>query len=249
MPRLRLHGFPGVDATRLTDRQTKRKFVAKSGSDALRANPDPQYRTLNEWNQVFVDAVRATGGNNATRWLGIPGYAASPTFTIPGLVLPKDYTSANRLIVAVHDYDPYEYTLKDPLVAQWGHTADPAKRISDKDEENVVYVFDQLKAAYLDRNVPVYLGEFGCSRHKAEDFPYQLYYLEYFCKAAADRLLPMYLWDNGASGIGAEKHGYIDHGTGKFFDESAQQAVGRIVKAATEKDPDYTLQSIYDAAP
>ena len=218
-------------------------------SDAFKANPDPQYRTLNEWNQVFVDAVRATGGNNATRWLGIPGYAASPTFTIPGLVLPKDYTSANRLIVAVHDYDPYEYTLKDPLVAQWGHTADPAKRISDKDEENVVYVFDQLKATYLDRNVPVYLGEFGCSRHKAEDFPYQLYYLEYFCKAAADRLLPMYLWDNGASGIGAEKHGYIDHGTGQFFDESAQQAVGRIVKAATEKDPDYTLQSIYDAAP
>ncbi len=218
-------------------------------SDAFKTNPDAQYRVLNEWNQVFVDAVRTTGGNNATRWLGVPGYAASPGFTITGLVLPKDYTGANRLIVAVHDYDPYNYTLNDPLVSQWGHTADPAKRCSDKDEENVVWVFDQLKAAYLDKDIPVYLGEFGCSRHKAEDFPYQLYYFEYFCKAAADRLLPMYLWDNGASGIGAEKHGYIDHGTGMFLDESAEQAIGRIVKAATDKNPDYTLQSIYDAAP
>ena len=142
-------------------------------SEAFKADPKRQYDILNSWNQVFVDAVRATGGNNATRWLGIPGYAASPQFTIAGLTLPQDYTSANRLIVAVHDYDPYNYTLSNPLVAQWGHTADPAKRCSDQDEKNVVDVFDNLKAAYLDKDIPVYLGEFGCSRHKAEDLPYQ----------------------------------------------------------------------------
>jgi aryl-phospho-beta-D-glucosidase BglC (GH1 family) len=92
-------------------------------SDAFKKDPDTQYRILNEWNQIFVNAVRATGGNNATRWLGVPGYAANPGFTITGLVLPQDCTSANRLMVAVHDYDPYEYTLRDPLVRQWGHTA------------------------------------------------------------------------------------------------------------------------------
>ena len=218
-------------------------------SSAFQANPEPQYKTLNGWNQVFVDAVRNTGGENATRWLGIPGYAASPGFTIAGLALPTDYTSANRLMVAVHDYDPYNYTLSDPLVAQWGHTADPAKRCSDKDEENVVTVFNQLKEAYLDKGIPVYLGEMGCSRHSDADFPYQKYYMEYFCKAAADRLLPMYVWDNGASGIGSEKHGYIDHGTGAFFDEKAEALIGLMVKAVTTKDPEYTLQSVYDAAP
>ena len=218
-------------------------------SDVFKTNPDAQYKILNEWNQVFVDAVRCTGGNNATRWLGIPGYAASPTFTIPGLVLPKDYTSANRLMVAVHDYDPYNYTLNDPLVPQWGHTADPSKRCSDKDEENVVWVFDQLKTTYLDKNIPVYLGEMGCSRHSEADFPYQKYYIEYFCKAAADRSLPMYLWDNGASGIGAEKHGYIDHGSGVFFDDKAKELIGLMVKAVTTKDPAYTLESVYNSAP
>ena len=218
-------------------------------SEAFRKNPGAQYKILNEWNQTFVDAVRATGGENATRWLGIPGYACNPGFTIAGLVLPTDYTSANRLMVAVHDYDPYDYTLKDPLIRQWGHTAAADKRLSGDNEKAVVDVFDNLKAAYLDQGIPVYLGEMGCSRHTAEDLPYQRYYMEYFCKAAADHLLPMYLWDNGAKGTGSERHAYIDHGTGQFADEEAKTLVGLMVKAVTTKDPAYTLQSIYDAAP
>ena len=152
-------------------------------------------------------------------------------------------------MVAVHDYDPYEYTLNEPLVAQWGHTADPAKRCSNKDEENVVYVFDQLKTAFLDKDIPVYLGEMGCSRHSDADFAYQKYYMEYFCKAAADRRMPMYLWDNGAIGIGPEKHGYIDHGTGQFVDDKAKELVKIMVKAITTTDPAYTLESVYNAAP
>ncbi|MBR5076540.1 MAG: cellulase family glycosylhydrolase [Bacteroidales bacterium] len=217
-------------------------------SDAFKSNPDAQYKVLNQWNQVFVDAVRCTGGNNATRWLGIPGYAASPTFTIPGLELPKDYTSAGRLMVAVHDYDPYNYTLADPLVRRWGHTADRALRCDDDDEAGIRWTFDQLKSTYLDKGIPVYIGEMGCSRHADADFPYQKYYMEYFCKAAADRLLPMYLWDNGAKGTGPETHCYIDHGTGVFTDDKAKELVGLMVKAVTPKDG-YTLESVYDSAP
>ena len=218
-------------------------------SDAFVANPSAQYKVLNEWNQVFVDAVRSTGSNNATRWLGIPGYAASPTFTIPGLVLPKDYTSANRLMVAVHDYDPYNYTLNTPLVRRFGHTAERSLRCDEDDEAGLRWTFDQLKNTYVDKDIPVYLGEMGCSRHNDEDFPFQKYYIEYFCKAAADRLLPMYLWDNGATGAGPEKHGYIDHGTGAFIDAKAQEIIALIVKAATTKDPEYTLESVYNSAP
>lgn len=218
-------------------------------SEDFKKNPAAQYKVLNEWNQTFVDAVRSTGGNNATRWLGIPGYAANPGFTITGLELPKDYTDANRLMVAVHDYDPYNYTLNDPLVRQWGHTANPALRVSNADEAAVVAVFDQLKTAYLDKGIPVYLGEMGCSRHEAADFPFQKYYMEYFCKSAADHLLPMYLWDNGNKGVGSETHAYLDHATGKFVDDDAKTLVGLMVKAVTTKDAAYTLQSVYDSAP
>ena len=132
---------------------------------------------------------------------------------------------------------------------QWGHTADPDKRVSSNDEQAVVAVFDNLKSAYLDKGIPVYLGEMGCSRHEDADFPYQKYYMEYFCKAAADRRLPMFLWDNGATGIGSERHGYIDHGTGKLVDEKARELVDLMVKAVTEKSSSYTLESVYNSAP
>ena len=221
-------------------------------SAAFRADPQAQYKVLNEWNQTFVDAVRSTGGNNATRWLGVPGYAASPGFTIAGLVLPKDYTTANRLMVAVHDYDPYDYTLNKDTFAtknQWGHTADPAHRVSNNDEGSVVAVFDNLKAAYMDKGIPVYLGEMGCSRHEEKDLPYQRYYMEYFCKAAADRYLPMYLWDNGAKGTGSETHAYIDHGSGQYIDTESKTLIDLMVKAVTTTDPAYTLESVYNSAP
>lgn len=218
-------------------------------SDAFKANPKAQYDVLNEWNQIFVDAVRATGGNNATRWLGIPGYAASPSFTMTGLVLPRDYTSANRLMVAMHDYDPYNYTLRDPLVRRFGHTAESSLRVSSDDEGGLRSTFSQIKAKFIDKGIPVYLGEMGCSRHESADIPYQKYYMEYFCKAAADAGIPMYLWDNGAKGTGPERHAYIDHATGQFVDDLAGELVAIMVKAVTTTDPAYTLQSVYNSAP
>ena len=49
-----------------------------------------QYATLNEWNQVFVDAVRAVGGEKTTRYLGIPGYCTNGDLTLIYLDLPED---------------------------------------------------------------------------------------------------------------------------------------------------------------
>jgi len=219
-------------------------------STEFRANPQAQYKVLNEWNQTFVDAVRATGGENATRWLATVGYAqSSGSVSIDGLEIPDDYTTRNRLIVGFHDYDPYMYTLNNPLVEQWGHTADADKRCSDKDEENVTATFDLFKATYIDENIPIYMGEMGCSFHADKDFKFQKYYIEYFCKAAADRGIPMFLWDNGAKGTGAECHAYLNHGSGAYQSDNAKTLVGLMVKAVTDKDPQYTLESVWDSAP
>lgn len=69
-----------------------------------------QYKTLNEWNQLVVNTIRATGGNNATRWIGVPAYASSPKFALENsFELPTD--AANRIMVSVHFYDPNTFTL------------------------------------------------------------------------------------------------------------------------------------------
>ena len=214
----------------------------------FRADPTKQCNVLNEWNQVFVDAVRATGGNNATRWLGIPTYAANPSFE-KYAALPSD--PAGKLMLSVHFYDPSDYTIGDEQWSDWGHTGAPGKKSSGGDEDHVKDIFGNLFQRYVDKDIPVYVGEFGCSMRAQSDaraWAFYLYYMEYVTKAAKVYGLPAFLWDNGAKGVGKEQHGYIDHGTGGYIGNS-KIVIDRIVKAMTSTDKNYTLQSVYDSAP
>jgi endoglucanase len=201
----------------------------------------------NEWQQVFVDAVRSVGGENATRFLGIPGYCTNPDLTIKNLVLPKDEAS-NRLLVAVHFYDPYEYTL-NAKYGQWGHTAQSGKKESWGDESNVTTIFGNLKAAFTDKGIPVYIGEMGCvHRSNTTEESFRKYYLEYVCKAAKEYGLAPIYWDNGSSSAGAECSGLFNRTTGAYLNNGAD-VVGVMTNAVNNTDASYTLQSVYDKAP
>ena len=60
-------------------------------------------------NQLFIDTVRKTGGNNARRLLIVTGYATDFKKTcLPAYTLPKD-TVAGRLFISVHYYTPYQF--------------------------------------------------------------------------------------------------------------------------------------------
>jgi endoglucanase len=213
----------------------------------FRANPYKQTEILNDWNQVFVDAVRATGGNNATRWLGVPTYAANPEFT-KYFTMPSD--PAGKIMLSVHFYDPSDYTIGDQQYEQWGHTAQAGKKANGGDEDHVKSVFGKLKENYVSKGIPVYIGEFGCSlRTKGTTaYNFYLYYLEYVVKAARDYGMPCILWDNGANGVGKEQHGYINHGTGQIK-SNADDAVAVMNRARYTDDASYTLESVYNSAP
>ena len=217
-------------------------------SEAFKADPTKQCGILNEWNQTFVTAVRNTGGNNATRWLGVPTYAANPQFT-QYLTLPTD--PAGKIMVSVHFYDPSSYTIGDEQYSDWGHTGAAGKKAVGSDEDHVKDVFNNLYTNYVAKNIPVYIGEFGCSmRAKSNDraWAFYLYYLEYVVKAAKVFGMPCFLWDNGADGDGKEKHGYINHATGGYIGNS-KEPIDVMVKARFTTDASYTLQSVYDSAP
>ena len=218
-------------------------------SSAFKADPSLQCGVLNEWNQVFVDAVRATGGNNATRWLGVPTYAANPDY-ISYLTMPDD--PADRIMISVHYYNPSEYTIGSKQYQQWGHTGQTGKKETWGDEDDVKKMFSGLYDNYVAKGIPVYIGEFGCSfRDKTGDpvgWEFFKYYLEYIVKAAKTWNLPCFVWDNGNPGYGAEHHAYIDHGTGEYVGNS-KEVVATMVKAWFTEDSSYTLQSVYDSAP
>ena len=59
---------------------------------------------INRLNQAFVDTVRAAGGENATRYLLVPGYCASYDGALSYLFrLPRD-SADNRIMVEIHAY-------------------------------------------------------------------------------------------------------------------------------------------------
>ena len=72
--------------------------------------PDSErYAMTNQVNQSFVDTVRATGGNNAQRFLLIAGYGTNIKDTFDNRFrMPVD-TAENKLMVSVHYYDPWSY--------------------------------------------------------------------------------------------------------------------------------------------
>jgi len=67
------------------------------------------YATLSRVNQLFLDTVRKTGGNNATRLLIVTGYSTDIAKTTSGdYVLPVD-TVPHRLLISVHYYTPWQF--------------------------------------------------------------------------------------------------------------------------------------------
>jgi len=220
----------------------------KWGWGANRTDGGRQYKVLNEWMQVFVDAVRNTGGCNTNRWLGVCGYCTNAELTMENLVMPTDKTPG-RLMVSVHFYEPSDFTLECKY-SEWGHTgAEGEKQAGDVNEEHVKSLFGRLKSAFADKGYPVYVGETGCGYHgtaRAELF--RKYYLEYIAKAARTFGLGIILWDNGATNAGKECHGYIDHATGGYVN-NGETMIKAYTGGYNNNDAGYTLEYVYNNAP
>ena len=215
------------------------------GWGANRNDGDRQYKCLNEWNQAFVNAVRASGGANVDRILGIPAYCTNVDIAIDSFVMPED-TAKDKLMMAVHCYDPYDYTLP-ATKSEWGHTADPSKKVAGDNEGDLKKVFEKIYVNFISKGIPVYMGEFGCvNRATAREQAFQQYYLKYYAKLAKTYGVPSIIWDNGAKGAGNEHHAFIDHGTGEYCSPEAKAAIQALVSSYTNS---LTLDDVYRNAP
>lgn len=209
---------------------------------------DAQTALLNAWNQYAVDAIRKTGGNNATRWIAVAGYAANIDITINTLVLPTD--PANRIIVAVHCYDPYNFCLAPEASGtnSWGHNADPDHSVSNSNEQYVIDQLWKLRTTYIDKDIPCYLGEYGCVWQTTERAnAFRKYYLEFFCRAANLAGIPMFVWDNNSKDSGDEANGYINHADGSWLNDS-ETTVPMMLKACTDSNYDW-FDKIWNRSP
>ena len=223
-------------------------FNEVHAGDNWSGGTEDEYALLNKWNQWAVNAIRDTGGNNATRWIGVAGYAANIDLTIAHLKLPDD--PASKIMVGAHCYDPYDFCLQPysdgvTKAPMWGHPHDA----SGEEELYVINQLYKLRTAYIENNIPCYLGEYGCVwRNTKEENAFRAYYLEFFCRAANLAGIPMFVWDNNSKEAGNEANGYLDHATGEWLNDS-ETMVPTMIKACTSTDASYTFQTIWNKAP
>lgn len=113
------------------------------------------YEILNEMNQVCLDAIRGTGGNNSNRFVMIPGLCTSDTTILEDrFKLPQD-TASDKLILTVHNYimgsgSGYGKTL---------FTEQMEQELKDK--------YERIYQKFIsEKNIPVVVGETGAPHFK-----------------------------------------------------------------------------------
>jgi endoglucanase len=132
----------------------------------------PCYSNINAYDQIFVDTVRKTGGNNSSRWLLIAGWNTNIDYTAGnyGFTLPTDqYRSPSipsdeqRIMISVHYYAPWDFAGdQSGTITQWGRGAtNPSKKSTWGQED---YLDAQLKSMhdkFVTKGYPVVVGEYG----------------------------------------------------------------------------------------
>ena len=159
-------------------------------------------KCINRLNQLFVDTVRASGGNNADRYLMVPGYAASVDGVMNDFfTLPAD-TADNRIIVSVHAYTPYPFALEDGGTDTFSVT-----NIAQSSE--ITLFMNKLYKKYIANGTPVVIGEFG-SRDKGGNLQSRVDFTAFYVASASARNMPCVLWDNNAHKGSGELFGVMN---------------------------------------
>lgn len=130
--------------------------------------------TMRTYQQTFVDAVRNTGGNNVSRILIVQGPSTDINASVEYYqTLPTDPAGDGYMLMEVHYYDPYQFTIMDDD-ASWGKVflfwgkdnliAGHVRNTGDYGDE--AYLEKQMKKMfdnYVSKGYPVIIGEYAAS--------------------------------------------------------------------------------------
>jgi len=188
--------FESMNEPRLKD--TEDEWVFNASKETCRDAAE----SINRLNQIFVDTVRAAGGNNKDRYLMVPGYAASVDGALNEHHKLPDDTADNRIIVSVHAYTPYSFALEEG-----GTDTFKLTDIGQTSEINRFMI--SLYKTYISQGIPVVIGEFG-ARAKGDNVQCRVDYAAYYAANASARNIPCVWWDNNAHKGRGELFGLLD---------------------------------------
>lgn len=196
--------------------------------DGNYGEPSKEYYTVqNGFNQLFVNTVRSTGGKNVYRYLVVQGFNTNIDYTDSYFTLPQDSVK-NRLVVEVHYYDPYNFTINsNSTLYVWGKDALGSE--SWANESHADAQFNKMKTKFINNNIPVIVGEYAAMARlnlgtdkNAIHAKYRLYYMQYITRSIVGHGLIPFFWDSGFTGNNA---------SGIFDRSKGSQAYPDIIKA------------------
>jgi endoglucanase len=199
---------------------------------------------LLSYHQTFINAVRSTGGRNSYRVLVVQGPSTDIVKTNDLMnTMPTDQI-ANRLMVEIHYYTPWNFCGLE-ADASWGKmfyywgagyhsTTDPTRNANWGEEAELNGYFQMMKTKFVDKGIPVVLGEFSAIRRSSLTgdaltlhLASRAYYHKYVTQQArAHGMIPFY-WDNGSTGVNGSA--LFNRQTNTVFD---QQSIDALVQGA-----------------
>ena len=201
------------------------------------ANDAAQMAILNSYHQTFIDAVRSTGGKNSYRVLVVQGphTDSNRTFNLMN-TLPVDPVP-NKLMVEVHNYTPSTFTILLEKDVSWGNmvyywgagnhsTIEPERNAINGEEDAIIDEFQKMKQKFVDKGIPVILGEYASWRRNDPSKPIPKdtkkhnksveYWATYVTKQAKLHGLVPFWWEIGVT---------LDRATDKVKDQDLLDAI------------------------
>lgn len=235
-----------------------------AGLNEPEAETEAQTKALMTYEQAFIDAVRATGGNNATRTLVVQGPNTSIELSSKWVDISEfNDPASNALMIEVHYYSPPQFTgvwegpNGDEPFYFWGadnHVPSGSYKKYNCTWGEEVYVreqFDMMKKSFVDKGVPVILGEYGAnwrefsnsSIQKKHDASIRLFHKTINEEAIKRGIIP-YVWDinnpnrYGTGGIMC----IIDRSKPAVFDQNSLDGIMEGAAAAAWGGPTASIR-------
>ena len=157
---------------------------------------------LNEYNQLILDTIRTSGGNNAERFVMVPATGTGITEPLKDCFKMPTDTATDKLLLTVHMY---------PLDS--GGTGHDSHHFESSIKNTISYNTKALYNKFVSKGIPVVIGECGAARKASEyndelqkyvyisdykvTFEDRLKCFSFFAEQAGKYTMPFINWDCG----------------------------------------------------
>lgn len=152
------------------------------------------YEIVNKYNQICVDTIRASGGNNAKRFILIPSLVTSDESPMHELFkMPAD-SASDKLMLAVHNYI-------------WLWTRGEYPTFTDAMKTRITNIYSELNTKFISKGVPVVIDETGADKkiynkktgalESTIVLEERIKWMTFYANLVSGYGIPMVEWDGG----------------------------------------------------